>query len=86
MTLDVLTENYLVIPHQNVEPPEIFEWSENKKPDIIVIHVGSHDIDFRQLRYNAVENIGKDIINITQRCRQSGFSKVIISSILVKKV
>ena len=57
-----------------------------EKPDIVVIHVGSHHIDFRQLRYNAVENIGKDIINITQRCRQSGFWEVIMSSILVKSI
>ena len=75
MTLDVLTENYLVIPHQNVEPPEIFEWSENKKPDIVVIHVGSHDIDFRQLRYNAVENIGKDIIILLKDVDRVGFRK-----------
>ena len=55
-----------------------------EKPDIDFIHIDSNDIDFQQLRHNTVENIGKYIINIGQKCRESGVSNVIISSVLVK--
>ena len=55
-----------------------------EEPDIVVIHIGSNDIDFRKLRQNTVENIGNDIINIGKKCREFGVSKVIISSVLVK--
>ena len=55
-----------------------------EKPDIVVIHVGSNDIDFRHLRNNTVEDIGRTIINIGKKCRESGVSKVIISSVLIK--
>ena len=44
----------------------------------------SNDTDFTQLRHNTIENIGKDIINIDQKCRESRVSKVIIPSVLVK--
>ena len=42
-----------------------------EKPDLVNIHIGSNDIDFRQLRHKTVENSGKDIINIDQKCRES---------------
>ena len=35
-------------------------------------------------RHNTVENIGKDIINISKKCSENGVSKVIISSVYVK--
>ena len=58
--------------------------TKEEKPDIVLIHIDSNDTDFTQLRHNTVENIGKDIINIDQKCRESRVSKVIISSVLVK--
>ena len=54
-----------------------------EKPDIVVICIDSNDTDFQQLRHNTVENIGK-YINNGQKCRESGVSNVIISSVLVK--
>ena len=54
--------------------------TKEKNPDIVVIHIDSNDIDFPQLRHNTIENIGKDIISIDQRSRESKVSKVIISS------
>ena len=33
---------------------------------------------------SGVENIGNNIINIGKKCRESGLSKVVISSVLVK--
>ena len=54
------------------------------KPDIVVMHIDSDDIDFPQLPNNTVENIRKDIINIDQKFRESRVSKVIISFVLVK--
>ena len=47
-------------------------------------NIDSDDIDLRKLRYNTVENIGNNMINISQKCGESGISKVIISSVLVK--
>ena len=47
-------------------------------------NIDSKDIDFRQLRHNTVENIGNNIIDIGQKCRESGLSKLIISTVLVK--
>ena len=57
---------------------------DEQKPDIVVIHMDSSDIDFQQLRHNTVKIIGKDIISIGQKCRESEVFKVTISSILVK--
>ena len=57
-----------------------------EKADIIFLHIGSNDIDFRQIRPNTVENIGKDVINVGQKCRESGVSKVIISFVLLKNI
>ena len=51
---------------------------DEEKPDIV------NDIDFRQLHHNTVENIGKEIINIGQKCRESEVFRVIISFVLVK--
>ena len=48
---------------------------DDVKPGIAVIHIDSNDNNFRQLPHNTVENIGKDIINIGQKCRESGVSK-----------
>ena len=56
---------------------------DEEKPDIAVIHIDSNNTDFRQLRHNTVENIGKDIINIGQKYKESGVSKVIRSFVLV---
>ena len=53
---------------------------DEEKPDIVVIQIDSNDTGFRQLRHNTVEKIRKDIINIGQKCRESGVSKVNISS------
>ena len=47
-------------------------------------NIDSDDIDLRKLRHSTVENIGNNIINFGQKCRESGISKVIISSVLVK--
>ena len=58
--------------------------TKEEKPDIVLIHIDSNDTDFTQLRHNTVENIGKDIINIDQKSRESRISEVIISSVLVK--
>ena len=41
--------------------------TKEEKPDIVVIHIDSNDIDFLQLHHSTVENIGKDIINIGQK-------------------
>ena len=54
------------------------------KPDIVAIKIDANDTDIRQLHHNTVENIGKDVINIGKKCRQSGVSEVIMSSVLVK--
>ena len=59
---------------------------DEEKPDIVVIHIDSSNTDFRHLRHNTAENIGKDVINVGQKCRESGVSKVIISSVLVKNL
>ena len=41
--------------------------TKKEKPDIVVVHIDSTDIDFPQLRHDTVENIGKDIINIVKK-------------------
>lgn len=44
-----------------------------EEPDIVVIHIGSNNTNFRQLRHNTIENIEKDIANMGQKCREWGF-------------
>ena len=48
---------------------------DEEKTDLVVIHIDSSDIDFRRLRHNTVENIGKDIINIVTFVGRVGFLK-----------
>ena len=55
-----------------------------EKPDIVVIHIGSNDTDFRQLRRKTVKTIEKYIVNTGKKCGESGVSKVLSSSVLVK--
>ena len=55
-----------------------------KKNQTLLPYAGSNYTGSRQLRHSTVENNGKDIINICQKCSESGVSKVIISSVLVK--
>lgn len=54
------------------------------KPDIVFIHIGSNDTDFRQLLRKTVKNIEKYIVNTGKRCGESVVSKVLSPSVLVK--
>ena len=58
----------------------------NNKPDIVVIHIGTNDIDFRNVDNGAiVNNTAKNIINIANLCKEYGINEIVISSILPKK-
>ena len=58
----------------------------NNKPDIVVIHIGTNDIDFRNVDNGAiVNNTAENIINIANLCKEYGINETVISSILPKK-
>ena len=58
----------------------------NNKPDIVVIHIGTNDIDFRNVDNGAiVNNTAENIINIANLCKEYGINEIVISSILPKK-
>ena len=54
------------------------------KPDIVVVNIGSNDINFQNLQID-LNKLSNEIINIGLNCFRYGVREVIISSILVKK-
>ena len=55
----------------------------NYQPDAVVIHIGSNDVSFGNLRSEtAVKNIAENIIKIALLCKEYGVSEVVVSSIL----
>ena len=55
----------------------------NNQSDAVLIHIGSNDVDFRNLRSEtAVKDIGEDNIKITVFYKEYGVSEVAFSSIL----
>ena len=59
----------------------------NNKPDIAVIHIGTNSIDFRNVDNGAiVNNTAENIINIANLCKEYGINKIVISSVLPKKI
>ena len=58
----------------------------NYQPDAVVIHIGSNDVSFGNLRNEtAVKNIAENIIKIALLCKEYGVSEVVVSSILPKR-
>ena len=56
-----------------------------QNPDVIVIHVGGNDINFRNKDNINEKELAKNIINVAMICRNSGVPDVLISEILPKK-
>ena len=56
-----------------------------EKPDITVIHIGSNEVDNRNCETLDIKETAQRIINIGRKCKDSGVSEVVISSILVKR-
>ena len=55
----------------------------NNQSDAVLIHIGSNDVDFRNLRSEtAVKDIGEDNIRIAVFYKEYGVSEVAFSSIL----
>ena len=55
----------------------------NNQSDALLIHIGSNDVDFRNLRSEtAVKDIGEDNIKIAVFYKEYGVSEVAFSSIL----
>ena len=58
----------------------------NYQPDAVVIHIGSNDVSFGNLRSEtAVKNVAENIIKIALLCKEYGVSEVVVSSILPKR-
>ena len=57
----------------------------DEKPDIIIIHIGSNDVN--QSNYTNVNpmNLAQSIIAIGNKCKYYGVKEVVISSILIKR-
>ena len=56
---------------------------EYKKPDIVVIHVGSNNISYKNLNMNPAV-LAQNIINIGNKCVDYGVEEVVTSSLFVK--
>ena len=57
----------------------------NNRPDAVIIHVGSNDINFRNFSCDTAANdIAENIIKVALLCKEYGVNEVIISSILPK--
>ena len=60
--------------------------SKNNWPDAVVIHIGSNDVDFRNIRREtAVKDIAENFTKIALLCKEYGVSQVVVSSILPKR-
>ena len=58
----------------------------NTKPDAVVIHIGTNDIDFRNVNNELlVKNTADNIIKIANLFKEYGVNEIIISFILPKK-
>ena len=58
---------------------------EEDKPDTVVIHIGSNDINPRNHENINAKTLCDEIIAIGSKCVMSGVKEVIISSILLKR-
>ena len=59
---------------------------KNNWPDAVVIHTGSNDVDFRNIRSEtAVKDIAENFTKIALLCKEYGVSEVVVSSILPKR-
>ena len=59
----------------------------NNKPDVVVIYIGTNDIDFRNVDNGTiVNNTAENIINIANLCNEYGINEIVISSILQRKI
>ena len=61
--------------------PALYE----EHPDIVLLHIGSNDINSQMKDRINAEKLTGDIINICKSCIDLGVKEVVISSILLKK-
>ena len=54
-------------------------------PDVVLLHIGSTDINNQTTDRKTTENLTGDIINTGKSCIDLGVKEVVISSILPKK-
>ena len=54
-------------------------------PDVVLLHIGSNDINNQTKDRINTEKLKKDIINICESCINLGVKEVVISTILPKK-
>ena len=60
--------------------------NKNWWPDTAVIHKGSNDIDFRNLRSEtAIKDIAGNTINIALLCKEYGVGEVVVPLIIPKR-
>ena len=57
---------------------------KEQQPDIVILHIGSNNISFKNLKINPLE-IATSIVEIAQQCCSYNVNEIIISSITVKK-
>ena len=55
------------------------------QPDVVLLHIGSNDINIQTEDRINTEKLMGDIINIGKSCINLGVKEVVISSILPKK-
>ena len=55
------------------------------QPDVVLLHIGSNDIDNQRKYKINTEKLTGDLIGVSRSCIDFGLKKVVISSILLKK-
>ena len=71
---DVAPPNHYILPNFHED-----------HPDVVLIHIGSNDINNQMKDRINTEKLTGDIINIGKSCIDLGVKEVVISSILPKK-
>ena len=58
---------------------------KEQNPDVVIIHVGSNNVNYENVENFTSREIAENIIKVAEQCRSLGVEKVVISSVLIKK-
>ena len=85
-----LMDHFLIVDFSGAKTLDLEHYMKpslnNNRVDVVVILIGSNDVDFRNLRSEtAVRDIAENIIKIALLCKECGISVVVVPSILPKR-
>ena len=58
---------------------------KEQDPDRVIIHVGSNNVNFFNVKNKTAEEVAEDILEVGEMCKSLGVEDVTISSVLIKK-